>query len=123
RLTGAVLLGDNPTVGTLIQLFDRGTPVPADRRSLLLGRPVGTTTVAAEPSPALMPDTTTICRCNNVTKGDLVSCWRAGARTVAEAAAATRATTGCGTCRGPVEGIIDWLRRADPSPTAEEVTR
>lgn len=122
RLTGAVLLGDNPTVGTLIQLFDRGTPVPADRRSLLLGRPVGAATVVAEPSPALMPDSTTICRCNNVTKGDLVSCWRAGARTVADAAAATRATTGCGTCRGPVEGILDWLRRADPSPT-EEVTR
>ena len=28
-------------VGTVIQLFDRGAPVPADRRALLLGRAVG----------------------------------------------------------------------------------
>ena len=41
RLTGAILLGDNPAVGTVIQLFDRGAPVPADRRSLLLGRALG----------------------------------------------------------------------------------
>lgn len=125
RLTGAVLIGDNPTVGTLIQLFDRGAPVPADRRSLLLGRPAGgTATVAAEPSPALMPDATTVCRCNNVTKGDLVSCWRSGARTVADLVAATRATTGCGSCHDPVAGIVDWLSRADPSPTvAREVAR
>ncbi|MCW3841728.1 FAD-dependent oxidoreductase, partial [Micromonospora yasonensis] len=41
RLTGAILLGDNPAVGTVVQLFDRGAPVPADRRSLLLGRAFG----------------------------------------------------------------------------------
>jgi assimilatory nitrate reductase electron transfer subunit len=27
--------------------------------------------------------------------------------------AATRATTGCGTCRDAVEGIVDWLARTD----------
>jgi assimilatory nitrate reductase electron transfer subunit len=41
RLTGAVLLGDNPTVGAVVQLFDRDAEVPADRRSLLLGRVFG----------------------------------------------------------------------------------
>ena len=38
RLAGAIMLGDNPTVGAVIQLFDRGGRVPADLRSLLLGR-------------------------------------------------------------------------------------
>ncbi|SCL40865.1 assimilatory nitrate reductase (NADH) beta subunit [Micromonospora pallida] len=121
RLTGAILLGDNPAVGTVIQLFDRGAPVPADRRALLLGRsvdgPVGGTEPAA--SPALMPDATTVCRCNAVSKADLVGCWRAGARSVAEVVTATRAGTGCGSCRDAVAGIVEWLSGVDPV----EVTR
>jgi hypothetical protein len=32
---------------------------------------------------------------------------------VAEIAARTRATTGCGTCRDAVEGIVAWLAAAD----------
>jgi assimilatory nitrate reductase electron transfer subunit len=114
RLAGAVLLGDNPAVGTVIQLFDRGAPVPSDRRTLLLGRAFG---APAEPtqasSPALIPDAATICQCNTVRKGDLVGCWRAGAHTLPDVVAATRATTGCGTCRDAVEGIVDWLARTD----------
>ncbi|MFC3501347.1 FAD-dependent oxidoreductase [Micromonospora krabiensis] len=119
RLTGAILLGDNPAVGTVIQLFDRGQPVPADRRSLLLGRALGTGVPAAAASPALMPDAATVCQCNTVSKGALVSCWRSGARTVDAVVAATRAGTGCGSCRDAVAGIVDWLREAD----SVEVTR
>jgi assimilatory nitrate reductase electron transfer subunit len=111
RLTGAILLGDNPAVGTVIQLFDRGAPVPLDRRSLLLGRSSGG--AVARESPALIPDAATICQCNSVTKGGLVRAWRAGAHTVVEVVTASRATTGCGTCRDAVEGIVDWLTRTD----------
>jgi assimilatory nitrate reductase electron transfer subunit len=119
RLTGAILLGDNPAVGTVIQLFDRGAPVPLDRRSLLLGRSGGPGTAPATESPALIPDAATICQCNAVTKGKLVGCWRAGAHTVDEMVTATRATTGCGTCRDAVEGIVDWLTRADTVEVAQ----
>ncbi|MGQ5259674.1 FAD-dependent oxidoreductase [Micromonospora sp. ZYX-F-536] len=119
RLTGAILLGDNPAVGTVIQLFDRGQPVPADRRSLLLGRASGAAVAAPAASPALMPDAATVCQCNNVTKGALVTCWRAGARSVDAVLAATRAGTGCGGCRDAVAGIVDWLSQAD----SVEVTR
>ncbi|SCL13253.1 assimilatory nitrate reductase (NADH) beta subunit [Micromonospora rhizosphaerae] len=114
RLTGAILLGDNPAVGMVVQLFDRGAPVPADRRSLLLGRAFGTAPAAPAASPALMPDAATVCQCNDVSKGALVSCWRSGARTVDELATATRAGTGCGGCRDAVAGIVDWLAEADP---------
>ncbi|MFK3981190.1 FAD-dependent oxidoreductase [Micromonospora sp. NPDC050397] len=113
RLTGAIMLGDNPAVGTVIQLFDRGTPVPSDRRSLLLGRALGGHSAAPAESPALMPDSATVCQCNTVSKGTLVRCWRAGARTTAEVVAATRATTGCGSCRDAVEGIVSWLSTVD----------
>ncbi len=112
RVAGAIMLGDNPAVGTVIQLFDRGAPVPADRRSLLLGRASGSPLPAAD-SPALVPDAATICQCNTVRKGDLVAAWRAGARSVPEMVAATRATTGCGTCRDAVCGLVDWLSDVD----------
>lgn len=122
RLVGAVLLGDNPAVGTVIQLFDRRAPVPLDRRSLLLGR---ATDPPAAPGDSLarMPDAATVCHCNNVRKGDLVRHWRQGARTAAAMAAATRATTGCGTCREAVAGIVDWLHRADPDPAPPAASR
>jgi assimilatory nitrate reductase electron transfer subunit len=119
RLTGAIMLGDNPAVGTVIQLFDRGTPVPADRRALLLGRAVGgATVVTPAESPALMPAAATVCQCNGVTKGALVGAWRAGARTVDEVVGVTRASTGCGSCRDAVEGIVSWLGTAESAEVA-----
>lgn len=114
RLTGAILLGDNPAVGTVVQLFDRGAPVPVDRRSLLLGRAFGAVPATPAASPALMPDAATVCQCNDVSKGALVSCWRSGARTAEELSAATRAGTGCGGCRDAVTGIAGWLAGAEP---------
>ncbi|MDG4806220.1 FAD-dependent oxidoreductase [Micromonospora sp. WMMD1120] len=119
RLVGAILLGDNPAVGTVIQLFDRGHPVPADRRALLLGRALGNVDPTPAASPALMPDAVTVCQCNTVSKGALVRSWRSGARTVDAVVAATRAGTGCGGCRDAVSGIVDWLSQAE----SVEVTR
>lgn len=109
RVTAAILLGDNPSVGTVIQLFDRGQPVPSDRRSLLLGRALGPGPAEPATTPALMPAVATVCHCNNVNKGTLVESWRRGARTVDEVVAATRAGTGCGSCRDAVAGIVEWL--------------
>ncbi len=110
KLQAAVLLGDNPCVGQIIQLFDRGAPVPADRRALLLGRSLGGPASAqAAPSPALMPDAATVCQCNTVSKGALVRAWRDGCRDASSLASRTRATSGCGTCVDAVRGIADWL--------------
>ncbi|MEV0380790.1 FAD-dependent oxidoreductase [Nonomuraea sp. NPDC050643] len=106
RLVGAILLGESDAVGTLTQLFDRGGPVPGDRAGLLFP---GLSPAPVADSPTLIPDAAKICQCNNVTKGQIRACWEAGARDVAGVAAATRATTGCGTCRDAVEGIVGWL--------------
>jgi assimilatory nitrate reductase electron transfer subunit len=115
RVAGAVLLGDNPTVGAVVQLFDRNAEVPADRRSLLLGRAHGADPVAGADSPALMPDAAVVCRCNTVRKAAITSVWRGGGRTVDDVVAATRATTGCGSCRDAVCGLVGWLSAVDPS--------
>lgn len=112
RLTGAIMLGDNPTIGTVIQLFDRGGRV-ADPRSLLLGRAPADRSAMSEGSPALIPDAAVICQCNTVTKGALVRCWRNGARSTSDLVAGTRAGTGCGTCVDAIEGIARWLRREE----------
>lgn len=106
RLVGAILLGESAAVGTLTQLFDRGGPLPGDRAGLLFP---GLSGAAVADSPVRMPDSAKVCQCNNVTKGQIRACWESGARDVPAVAAATRATTGCGTCRDAVEGIVGWL--------------
>jgi assimilatory nitrate reductase electron transfer subunit len=106
RLAGAILLGDADTAGTVTQLFDRGAPAPADRVSLLFS---GFGTAAGADDPAAMPPSATACHCNGVAKAAIQACVQAGARSVEEVAAATRATTGCGTCRGVVAGLVGWL--------------
>jgi assimilatory nitrate reductase electron transfer subunit len=110
RLAGAIMLGEHPTVGTVIQHFDRQTPLPADRRGLLLGRFLHGAGAPASDSPALMPDIAVVCRCNNVTKGAIRRAWLAGESDVS---AATMASTGCGSCRDAVDGICAWLSTQD----------
>jgi assimilatory nitrate reductase electron transfer subunit len=114
RLAGAVMLGDNPNVGLVVQLFDRRGLVPRDRRALLLGRALGGAEApVAATSPALMPDNVTVCQCNSVSKGALVRCWRSGARSLDDVVGQTRATTGCGSCKEAVAGIVEWLSTSD----------
>ncbi|THV31456.1 FAD-dependent oxidoreductase [Glycomyces paridis] len=108
RLAGAVMLGDNPMVGQVVQLFDTGDPVPHDRRTLLMGRPGESVSVAPE-TPASMPDEVVVCRCNNVTKGELGAAFLNGARTPEALSEATQASTGCGTCSEDVAGLCKWL--------------
>ncbi len=64
-----------------------------------------------------MPGTAVICRCNTVTKSAIVGAFRAGADSVAGIAEATRATTGCGSCKGAVDGLCTWLRSSEPQST------
>ena len=112
RVTGAILLGAPDAAATITQLYDRGTPAPADRLALLLGRALPGAGVAA--SPGDLPAAATVCRCNSVTKAALITAWRAGASDVDGLVRATKASTGCGTCRDTVCGIADWLSAADP---------
>ncbi|MGI5351959.1 FAD-dependent oxidoreductase [Streptomyces sp. CA-250714] len=112
RVTGAILLGVPDAAAGLVQLYDKGAPAPSDRLALMLGRALPPES-AGETGEAL-PDHAMVCRCNSVTKGALRSAWYDGARSARELADATRATTGCGGCRGAVEKIAAWLAETDP---------
>ncbi|GAB3973708.1 FAD-dependent oxidoreductase [Actinoallomurus acanthiterrae] len=115
RLIGAILIGETTTAGLLTQLYDRAAPVPSDRLGLLFH---GLNPVTPAETPVRMPDAATICACNNVSKGRIRACWEAGGRDVADVAAETRATTGCGGCRDTVAGILEWLGTQEvTSPT------
>ncbi|HET7400049.1 MAG TPA: FAD-dependent oxidoreductase [Intrasporangium sp.] len=113
RLVGAILLGVGDASGPLTQLFDTRAPVPRDRLSLLLGRALTRGAAPETASLAEMPGSTVLCRCNTVTKSEIVGAWQEGAHTVPAVAERTRATTGCGGCSSAVQGICDWLRSTD----------
>lgn len=111
QVTGAILLGSPEAAATITQLYDRRSPVPHDRIGLLLGHAA---VVTGEANPGDLPGGAVICRCNTVSKEQLVTAWRAGASTVPALADATKATTGCGGCREAVCGIVDWLGAQEP---------
>ncbi len=112
-LVGVTCLGFAEVSAGLTLAYDRRTPLPTDPLALLVSGAGGS--VEQSPSPMRMPGSTTVCRCNGVTKKAIVSAWETGARTTDSVAGATRATTGCGGCKEVVCGLIDWLNASDPA--------
>jgi len=122
RVTGAIVLGAPDVAAAVTQLHDRGTPAPADRMALLLGRAMPAGGGAPEASdPAGLPASTLICRCNTVDKGRLVGAWHAGARSFDSLVSTTMAGTGCGGCRDTVCALSRWLAEQDPLTEPEKL--
>ncbi|MGI8595496.1 MAG: nitrite reductase large subunit NirB [Solirubrobacteraceae bacterium] len=117
KLVGATLLGDVGKVSFLTQAFDRGTVLPEERVELLfdLGGP------AEEVGISELGDDAQVCNCNGVSKGDIAACVRSGNRTVSGVMKATRAGTGCGSCKGQVLDIVEWAAGGalERDPTAD----
>ena len=104
-LIGAMMLGDLNKVAYLMQAFDRGTPLPEERLSLLfdIGAPATATTMLE------MPDTAQICNCNGVSKGAIRKCVEGGKRSLKMVMDATRAGMGCGSCKKLVQEVVEWV--------------
>ncbi len=107
RLIGAMLVGDVEAAANLVQIFDRGDPMPPNRLDVLCAPDAG---VAA-------PGERTVCNCHKVTEATLVDTIKAGRATLDSLADATRAGTGCGSCRGLLAQLI--YRHAEPAEKAE----
>jgi nitrite reductase (NADH) large subunit len=103
KLAGAILLGDASNAPALLQAFDRDRALADDRAELLFPGTGG----ASASSAADLPDDAQICNCNGVTKGAIVAAIRQGKRSLAMLCAATRAGTGCGTCKREVGVILE----------------
>ncbi|MCX4628711.1 FAD-dependent oxidoreductase [Streptomyces sp. NBC_01443] len=104
RITGAVLLGLPRAIAAVSRLYELDLPVPAGRLELLLG------IAPAAPGVGELPGDAVVCRCNNVTKHTVTEACRAGAADLAQIAATTRATTGCGGCTDVVRALCAAVR-------------
>ncbi|MGA9873454.1 MAG: (2Fe-2S)-binding protein, partial [Rhodococcus sp. (in: high G+C Gram-positive bacteria)] len=102
KLIGATLLGDIGRANFLTQAFDEKVPLPEERISMLFD--MGTPSAAI--GAAELADDVQVCNCNGVTKGAIVACVHAGARSMGEVTAATRAGKGCGSCKGLVADVL-----------------
>ncbi len=104
RLIGGILLGDISKAAYLMQAFDRNTPLPDERLTLLfdIGAPAKQVTFEEMPADAQ------ICNCNGVSKGAIVTCVRSGKRSAKAVMDATRAGMGCGSCKSAVTELVEW---------------
>jgi nitrite reductase (NADH) large subunit len=109
RLVGAILLGDISKAAYLMQSFDRNTPLPEERLSLLfdIGAPSKQVTFLEMSLDAQ------VCNCNGVSKGAIVNCVNAGKRKSKGVMEATRAGMGCGACKSLISEIVEWACGGD----------
>jgi nitrite reductase (NADH) large subunit len=116
RLVGAIVMGDGAIVPLLLQAFADRTTLAPDRSELLFPHAFG----APAPSVDRIPDSARICDCNAVSKGAIVQAVLEGARGLQSVCDATRAGTGCGSCRPEVQAIVDFVRRTLDAQAAGE---
>ncbi len=114
KLSAACLLGDLGPADNLMELFKADAPVPERRLEIFF------TSQSAKKNVSLadLPDSHQICDCNGVSKGTICTAIQAGKCTVPSVGKATRAGTGCGSCKGLVKGLIEAVAgavKADPS--------
>jgi len=97
-LIGAIALGDFPEMSRLQEAIQQERFVQPWQRWRFLRE--GRLWPEEEPGSVLeWPANAVVCNCTGVTRGELSRACAAGSRTVQELAAATRASTVCGTCR------------------------
>ena len=99
RLIGAILLGDGMTIPTLLQAFDRRARLPENPAEIMFSFAWSNIPKASE--------TQRICHCNGVSRAKIVAAIRSGHCTVDAVAKATRAGTGCGSCRTEIHAILE----------------
>ena len=116
KVSACCMLGDLEPADQLVDYFMNDTPAPSRRLELFFGS--GTKAQGADFSLADMPDDKQICDCNGVSKKTICDAIRAGKCTVPAVGKATRAGTGCGSCKTLVKGLIEAVNgevKAEPS--------
>jgi assimilatory nitrate reductase catalytic subunit len=102
RLQACVVTGPDhalPPRDWLLEMFARDQIDPAERRSLLAGRPAS----GEAPEPP-------VCVCMGIGAGAIRAAITAGSGTVAAVGVATTAGTNCGSCRPEIAALIASLR-------------
>ncbi len=107
KLVGAVLFGDTADSARLFQRIRSGESVAGRERELILPGGAETAGKSGLERVAAMPPDEQVCGCNGVSKGDIVQAIRQwGLRSVEEVKFHTKASGGCGNCKGAVADIL-----------------
>ena len=114
KVNAACLLGDLGPADEVMEQFLKGIPVPERRLELFFTAG----SAKKETSYADLPDSHQVCDCNGVSKATICGAIRAGKCTLPAIGKATRAGSGCGSCKKIIKGLIEAVAgevTADPS--------
>ena len=107
KLVGAILVGDTSDSHRYMEWLRAGTDLSEQRRHLLFPPPAAD----AGLDIAEMADSATICGCVGVTKGTIIhAIHERGVNTLSQLKEATRASTGCGSCTGLCQALLQGRR-------------
>jgi nitrite reductase (NADH) large subunit len=95
RLVGAMLVGNTAATAALVQLFDRGDPMPDDPLEALCQSLTSKTNAER-----------VICNCHKVSDRVLIEAIENGADSVAALGEQTKAGTGCGSCKADLGQLL-----------------
>jgi nitrite reductase (NADH) large subunit len=104
KLAGAMLVGCTESAPALVQMFDRDEVLPPNRLDVLATGNALPTATERE-----------VCNCHHVTESSITEAIRDGCTTLPELCSATRAGTGCGSCRGQLVGLLNTHARTVPA--------
>ena len=123
RLIGAVMYGDTADSNWFFGLIKDGTNIEEMRETLIFGpayQDGSAATVDPLAAVAALPLEAEICGCNGVCKGDITQAIAAGAHTLDDVRAKTKASASCGTCTGLVEQVLAFSLGDGFQVTAEK---
>ena len=104
QLVGAILVGNTEAAASLVQSFDRGDPLPED--------PLASLCSSASLGAGAERDRM-VCNCHKVSASRLQEAIAAGASSLESLCGATKAGTGCGSCRSE---LVELLGRHGAAP-------
>jgi nitrite reductase (NADH) large subunit len=117
QLIGAIVLGEADPLGRFTRLFKDN--LTCDEPALDFLQDPGAGGPAIGGGVETLPDSAKICNCNSVLKGTIVEAIKAGKCTVGAVGECTRAGTGCGSCQGTIQSLIDFCLPASTTKSAK----
>lgn len=101
RIIGVVMYGDTADGPWFLQKIKDKEDISEIRDTLIFGPNfAGGSPLDPTAAVAALPDEAEICGCNGISKGDIIAAINAGASSLADVQAVTKASTSCGTCLG-----------------------
>ena len=106
KLLGAVLIGDAKEYNDLLQMMLNGIALPETPESLIMPGFADSGAKAGGSGVDLLPDSATICSCNNVSKADICQAICDGSTSLGALKKCTKAATACGGCAPLVTQVL-----------------